>query len=206
LTNRTVLGPPPSERSKAGPTCTGAVQVAPPSRVPATEYSQLPLVTEVQLERRSQPVEKSVMSRSTSASKELLGGGAGIGFGAGVAGSGEIEGRCVGDGEAAGNATAIGCSARTMPAYATLPIASVARTVIATLAANPESPGGHLISIKTPQAGLWLRCETGLSRRACGRELQTGRARGLCRPARARRAPARHSTPQTTCLPLSCFS
>src|SRR5258708_15757279 len=102
MTNRAVIVPPPSERSKAGPTCTGAVQVAPPSRVPATEYSQLPLVTEVQLERRSQPVEKSVMSRSTSASKELLGGGAGIGFGAGVAGRRGERGRCVGGGGAGG--------------------------------------------------------------------------------------------------------
>src|SRR5258708_14146002 len=108
LTNRTVLGPPPSERSKAGPTCTGAVQVAPPSRVPATEYSQLPLVTEVQLERRSQPVEKSVMSRSTSASKELLGGGAGIGFGAGVAGSGGVGGRGAGEGGGDAQARPIG--------------------------------------------------------------------------------------------------
>src|SRR5258708_37076153 len=142
MTNRAVFGTPPSERSKAGPTCTGAVQVAPPSRVPATEYSQLPLVTEVQLERRSQPVEKSVMSRSTSASKELLGGGAGIGFGAGVAGSGGVEGRGVGGGEAAGNGTGVGGSARTMPADAPLPIASVAGTGIPRWAGNPWCPGG----------------------------------------------------------------
>src|SRR5882672_7202892 len=124
--NRIVRGASPSVTGNEAPTWIGRVHVWPPSAVWVTELWQVGLARNGQSETSIQPVDPSSMSWS------IANGPAGDFVGMGV---GKAIGETVGAGSGCGCA-ALRCTRPVAPPYAMPATASVARTVVATLAAN----------------------------------------------------------------------